>query len=329
MLKFMAMTSMLDILYKPIQDELHATQAFVGDLWGQALALVHGPSITPPKVGGKLLRPAICLLSAGVLGAKDMTSFTKMAAACELLHLAALTHDDVIDKADLRRGAVSLNVLWDNRTAILSGDYLVARSVEILTEYGSCPLMTSIFGAVRSMTEGELQNFGRNPDDITVKDCIQLSENKTATFFATACTAPTYILNNTHRDALNAFGMDFGVAFQLIDDILDITQSQDALGKPSCGDIVEGKRTLPIIFARETASETDRNRLNSLLGAPITDDDRAWAAKLMESTGAQARTMELAREYVNKAKTDIDQFPASPYKDSMRGLAEFILVRDS
>ncbi len=323
------MLTNLETLYQPIKDELQVTQVFVRDLWTQALALVHGPSITPPKVGGKLLRPAMCLLSAGSVGAANLGEFAKMATACELLHMAALTHDDVVDKADLRRGATSLNALWDDRTAVLSGDYLVSRSIELLTAFNSCPLIESIFGAVRRMTEGELSSFGKSADRCTIEDCIRLAEEKTATFFATACTAPTYIVGAEHRESLHAFGMAFGVAFQLIDDILDLTQPQDALGKPSCGDIVEGKKTLPILFMREELDSGGRERLNGMIGRTISDHDRAWAARAAEDTGARGRTLTLAREYVDKAQSALGPIPGSLYKDSMHGLAEFILVRDS
>ncbi len=338
-LEFTAMKTTLETLYKPIEDELRLTQSFVAELWAQALALVLGPSVSPPKAGGKLLRPAMCLLAAGAVGARDIRSFTKMATACELLHMAALTHDDVVDKADLRRGTTSLNALWDDRTAVLGGDYLVSRSVEFLTTFDSCPLIADIFGAVRRMTEGELGSLGRNTERFTQKDCIRLAEEKTGTFFATACTAPTYLVGKEYREPLHAFGMAFGVAFQLIDDILDITQPQDALGKPSCGDIVEGKKTLPILFMREQLGPEDRERLNGMIGRTIGDQgmigrtigdqDRAWAAQAVERSGARARALGLARGYIDTARAALDPLPSSVYKDSILGLAEFVLVRDS
>ena len=323
------MTHSLETLYAPIQDELRLTQSFVADLWGQALALVHGPSEQPPKVGGKLLRPALCLLSAGSVGASDIASFTKMATACELLHMAALTHDDVVDKSDLRRGSVSLNALWDDRTAVLSGDYLVSRSIELLAAFNSCPLIENIFGSVRRMTEGELRMFGQSAERFTQEDCIHLAEEKTATFFATACTAPTYLAGAEFRDPLHTFGMAFGVAFQLIDDILDITQPKDALGKPSCGDIVEGKRTLPILFLREMLDAAEREHLNQMFGRAITDADRAWAAQAVVRSGARERTLAIARGYIDEARDALATLPTGPYKDSMLGIAEFVLIRDS
>ena len=329
MLEFAAMATTLDELYKPIQAELRLTQSMVADLWSQALALLHGSSVSPAKVGGKLLRPALCLFAAGSAGARDLSEFAAMATACELLHMAALTHDDVVDKADLRRGATSLNALWDDRTAVLSGDYLVARAIELLCGFHSCPLIESVFSAVRRMTEGELGSFGRNSERYTQEDCIRLAEEKTATFFATTCTAPTYLVGAHYREPLHAYGMAFGIAFQLVDDVLDITQRRDALGKPSCGDIVEGKKTLPILFMREGLGAEDCERLNKMIGHATSDDERAWIAQAAECSGATARTMALAREYVDSACNALVDVPSSAYKDSMLGLAEFVLVRDS
>jgi octaprenyl-diphosphate synthase len=316
-------------LYRPVQTELRLVQETVAKIWGEALALIHGSSAAPPEVGGKLLRPALCLLSAGSAAAQDVRAFVSMAAACELLHMAALMHDDVVDKAHLRRGRLSLNALWDDRTAVLSGDYLVSRAIGLLTKFNSCGLIHSTSDAVRRMTEGELASFGRNAERFTEGDCLRLAEEKTATLFATTCTGPTYISGGEHREALHQYGLAFGVAFQLIDDILDITQDQEALGKPSCGDIVEGKKTLPILFMREGLGEADRHRLTQMIGRQIADPDRVWAARAMESSGARARTEAIARKYAAAAYAALEPVPPTPYKDSMRALTEFVLVRDS
>ena len=323
----MALT--LEELYRPVQAELAVVHESVGRMWGEVLSLIHGPSLEPPKVGGKLLRPALCLLSAGASGAKDIAAFTRLAAACEVLHMAALIHDDVIDKADVRRGAVSLNALWDNHTAVLSGDYLVTRAVALMTSFNSCDLILNAIEAVRRMTEGELASFGRNAERFTEEDCLRLAEDKTATYFAATCTAATYLDSPAYRDCLHNYGIALGVAFQLIDDVLDIAQDQAALGKPSCGDIVEGKKTLPILYMREALAPADRDRLNKMIGRAISDQERAWATEAMERSGARARAEAVARRYADAARKALDSVPPSPYKDSMLGLAEFVLVRVS
>ena len=320
----------LDELYWPVRTELETVRELVGQTWDQALRLVNGPAIALPKSGGKLLRPALCLLSASVIDAPDLGRFANLAAAMELLHVAALTHDDVVDRATLRRGAASLNALWDSRTAVLSGDYLVARSVALLSNLGSCTLIDHVFEAVRTMTEGELSLFGRDQTDVTQEECLRLADQKTATLFAVTCTGPTYLHENggaIYRDALHHFGTALGIAFQLVDDMLDITRSESALGKPSCGDIVEGKRTLPILFMREGLGEAEQRRLDEMTGRLLDDTDRQWAADALVRSGGLARTETVARQFADKACAALEALPACRVKDCMNGLVEFVLVR--
>jgi len=319
-------------LYQPVQAHLDGVQAATGQIWQEALEIVHGPFISPPKAGGKLLRPALCLLSAGAAGAagaEDVSEFVSLAVAVEMLHMAALTHDDVVDNADTRRGSASLNALWDDRTAVLSGDYLVARSVNLMAEYGSCDVIAATFEAIRRMTEGELANLGPGTEGYTQEDCLRIADQKTASYFATTCSLPTFLLGETYRKALRAYGHAVGVAFQLVDDLLDIAQDEATLGKPSCGDIVGAKKTLPILFMREALDAADRDRFKKMAGHPIAEKDRHWVAAILESTGARARTEAIAREYADKARAALDFLPATPYRDSMLGLAEFVLVRGS
>lgn len=323
------MTMTLQQLYEPIQAELRQVQGEVSRHWSDALALVRGPSGEPVQAGGKLLRPALCLLAAGASGARDLAAFVPLATACELLHVAALAHDDVVDHADRRRGSASLNALWDDRTAVLSGDYLVARSIALMASYQSCGLILNTTKALQRMTEGELSSFGKRSDTFTQQDCIELAERKTAIYFAVTCCSPTYLVGEAWRKAFEQYAMAFGVAFQIIDDVLDIAQHQDALGKPSCGDIVEGKQTLPLLFLRDALDAAGRERLSQLVGRPLDDQDRRWAADALKDTGAKARAEAVARRYADTACLALETLPSTAHKEAMRGLAEFILVRHS
>ncbi len=319
----------LEQLYEPIQAELRQVHDTVSRYWSDTFALVCGPSGAPVQAGGKLLRPALCLLAAGASGARNLEAFVPLATACELLHIAALAHDDVVDHADRRRGAASLNALWDDRTAVLSGDYLVARSIALMVSYQSCGLIENATNALQRMTEGELVSLGKRGDAFTQRDCIELAERKTAIYFAVTCTAPTYLVGEAWRGIFQQFAMAFGVAFQIIDDILDLAQHQDALGKPSCGDIVEGKQTLPLLYLREALEPNGRDRLRQLLGRPIADADRRWVADALTNTGAKVRAEAIARQYADVACLALETLPPTPHKESMRGLADFILVRNS
>lgn len=325
----MALAITLEKLYRPICSELEQVQARVGDCWRETITLVDGTAVPPPKAGGKMMRPALCLLAAGAAGATDLDSYVGVATAFELLHLAALVHDDVIDRAVLRRGTVSLNAQWDDRTAVLSGDYLVARAVRRLVDTGSCPLIENTFDAVRCMTEGELESLGDRSNQFTKEDCLRVAMRKTATLFAACCTAATYVRDETYRAVFHDYGLSLGIAFQLVDDVLDITQRQEILGKPSCGDIAQGKKTLPLLFMREYLRAEDKARLDRMIGHAVCDEDRAWALAVLESSGSLARTEAVATEYADAAYAALEPLPPGRFKESMQDFTRFVLIRGS
>jgi octaprenyl-diphosphate synthase len=318
----------LEDLYRPIQDRLVDVRAVIGQLWEDAMRLVRVDVGPIPKAGGKLLRPALCLLSAGAIGGKDLREFVNLSVAFEALHIASLAHDDVIDRAILRRGGSSLNALWDNHAAVLGGDYLMARAVQMLAAYDSCTVVDRAVNSVRRMAEGELLFFGREIDSVKNEECIVLAEHKTASLFSEACSAATYVVDPTHREALRRFGTTLGIAFQITDDVLDVTESTANLGKPACGDIAEGKVTLPILFMREAMSPEERARLDAMRDTRLSDEDRAWVTERAEHTGARERTEAEARRYADEALAALMELPKNIYRDSMEGITEFVLIRN-
>lgn len=316
-------------LYRPVAAHLDEVSRQVGSLWTEALQLVHGPGLQPTPPGGKLLRPALCLMSAGASGARDLSRFTTLAAGMELLHLAALTHDDVIDGANMRRGMRSLNALWSDHAAILGGDYLVARSIALMTTYGSCEVVEKAIHSVREMAEAELRYFANGKGHLSVEDCIALARQKTASLFAATCSAPASLIEGAPADALHRYGLALGVAFQLIDDVLDLVQDAATLGKPSCADLVEGKPTVPLLLLRDALDHADAARLESMQGKPLDDADRAWVAAMLERSGAREKAESIARRYAEEARNTLATLAPGEYRDSMAGLAEFVLVRGS
>ena len=316
-------------LYSQVEGPLDAARGIVAREWTDAFALVYGPGVTPPRLGGKMLRPALTYLAAGASGAPDFARFTQMAAAMELLHLASLAHDDVIDRSDTRRGETSLHRLWDNHTAVLGGDYLVARALDILTHYESTAVIRSALHSIHQMAEGELINFGRKQKELDEEDCIRLAEKKTASLFAVTCSCPAVLLNAPTVSALFDFGMGIGTAFQLADDLLDLDQDERTLGKPSCGDLAEGKVTLPILYLKRAMNPNDVRRVDSFKYAEITNADRVWVREMLGVTGAREKTELLARDYATKARVALDTLPHSTYTEAILGIADFILLRDS
>ena len=323
------METTLEALYKPIAGEMALLREAIRALWTKTLTLLDPGVAAEEPPGGKLLRPALCLLSAGAAGAEDLHEYVPLAGAFELLHMAALLHDDVVDRAPLRRGARSVNALHDDRTAVLGGDYTVALALGVLNDYACGGLMDCAVRTIGQMAEGELNNLIRANGSTDEADCIHLARQKTASLFAAACTGPTFLIESALREPLRRYGENFGIAFQLIDDVLDLCQDEAMLGKPSCGDIVEGQQTLPIMFMRRQADTDARRRLDAMRGGMITDEDRAWVAALLEDTSARELTEAVARRHAEEARRALDEVPDSPCRRAMMDLAEFVLIRGS
>lgn len=323
----MSTTITLQEIYDPIQTQLADVRGVINQIWNDALSLVKMDMGDIAPVGGKMLRPALCLMSAGAIGGKKLEEYVRLASAFEALHIASLAHDDVIDRALLRRGKTSLNGLWNNHAAVLGGDYLVARAVEMLAEYNSCEVISNAITSVRRMAEGELYFFAKSEDPITREDCILLAEQKTASLFAEACSAPSFLFGEQYRNALHRFGTCLGIAFQIVDDLIDLTQTSEELGKPSCGDIVEAKKTIPIMIMADTMNAEELAKLRGMKNSDLTDSDHQWIAEMMESSGALEKTEAIALEYTDEAAQSLAPLPDSPYKDAMCGILDFVLIR--
>ena len=318
-------------LYAPIAPALAEVRCVMAGLWGDALRLVHHTADAAGEnvAEGKLLRPAFCLLAAGVLGKQDVRPYARLAAAYEAMHLASLAHDDVVDHASLRRGQYALNVLWDEHAAVLGGDYLVARALELLLEYHSLDIIRAATSVVRRMSEGELRFFGRDAHEATEEDCITLADTKTASLFAAACSGPAFLINPAYASALHDFGIALGIAFQLVDDLLDITQPASVLGKPSCGDVAEDKQTLPLMLLRQRMDPNERKALAAMQGATLTDRDCDWIRDCTGRLDVSCTVNKRVSTYIETAITRLHGFPPSPCRNSMEGLARFVSVRIS
>lgn len=321
-------TLTLKELYSPVRDGVDAVSARVGDLWTKALQLVHGPSMPSVQAGGKLLRPAVCLLSAGVSGARDLRHYVSLATGMELLHVAALAHDDVIDRASIRRGMHTLNARWDDHAAILAGDYLVAQAIEIMTVYDSARVIAASIGSIREMAEAELKCFASGNGLLTEEEVLEVARKKTASLFAAACSTPAFLEPGAPHELLHDYGMALGIAFQIVDDMLDLRQDTKILGKPACSDIIEGKQTLPILFMRNGLGADGQARLERLRGTEMSPEDREWVLDMLEATKASERAEAVARDYAAQAHAAAAQLPPSPYRDSMVGIIDFVLARN-
>ena len=314
-------------IYKPIEKHIKKIEENVHKIWEDVLSLVNMEHTLAPKAKGKLIRPAICLLSAGAIGEKRLDKYISMATAFEILHLASLTHDDVVDDANLRRGGITLNYLWSNHAAVLGGDYLVARALEIFRGYKNLDLLKIILKSIREMAEGELKFFNKKIEEYSAEDCLELSLRKTGMLFVCSAIGPTYIGNTQYRKILYEYGKNVGIAFQIMDDLLDFTQNPKELGKPSLSDITENKITLPILFLWKQSDEYEKKTLESKIGKKLTNKGRKEIYRLFKKYEIQKQIMDFAKQLKDKAISAIKNIEDSKFKNSLIALAEFVIKR--
>ncbi len=319
----------LSEIYKPIEVQISQIAEEIQKVWEEALKLVNLDFSMAPKAKGKLLRPAICLLSAGVIGQKDLNEYIPLGTAFELLHLASLTHDDVIDRAVLRRGGQSLNTLWDNHAAVLGGDYLVARAIELLGTYKNYEIIINAVQCVREMAEGELKFFARTIENFTIEDCIELARKKTAMLFARSASSPALIKNSPHKDTLFHFGETIGIVFQLIDDLLDLTQDTQVLGKPKFSDISEQKVTLPILLLWNKLDNEEKEAFCKFYGKLITETEQQWLQTCIEKYEIEKELLQHTEKLKLIAIDTLKSLPESTYKKALIDLCNFIEHRQN
>ncbi|MCX8065249.1 MAG: polyprenyl synthetase family protein [Candidatus Hydrogenedentes bacterium] len=314
-------------IYKPIEDQLKKIEKIVQEIWQDVLSLVdieHTPAL---KAKGKLIRPAVCLLSAGALGKKNLEKYIPMATAFEILHLASLTHDDVVDGADFRRGGLTLNRLWSNHAAVLGGDYLVARALEMLGQYKSMGLIKVVLKSIREMAEGELKFFNKKLEEYSIEDCLELSLRKTGMLFVCSAIGPTLIENSTNKQSFYNYGKNIGIAFQLIDDLLDFTQDSEVLGKPTLNDLEERKITLPLVMLWHKLNNAEKKFITNKIGATLTKKDKDKIQYLFNKYGIETQVKSFTNSLKDKAIGSLKKIRNSHFKISLIDLAQFIIER--
>ncbi len=282
--------------------------------------------------GGKRLRPALLLLSAGYANYRGPGAI-RLAAVVELIHSATLIHDDVIDGAETRRGRPSANSRWGNHRSVLAGDWLYMQSFQMALRERNFRILDILIELTQNMVGGELiqlTKLGRI--DLTEEDALELATHKTAWLFS-GCARLGAVLgrsDDSAEQALADYGRYAGLAFQLVDDLLDFTASPEQLGKPVLCDLKEGKVTLPLIYAMQNGDSTGRE-----LVATVLEEKEFLSVRpeqitaLVHSSGALDRTRNLAHEYAHRAKACLNGNAASEYGRALLAVPDFILARES
>ena len=282
--------------------------------------------------GGKRLRPALLLLSAGYAGYRGGAAI-RLGAVVELIHSATLIHDDVIDGANTRRGRPSANSRWGNHRSVLAGDWLYMQSFQMALAERNFKILDVLIELTQNMVEGELLQLAKlGRMDLTEQDAVELAERKTACLFA-GCARLGAVLGNldeSGEQALADYGRYAGLAFQLVDDVLDFTASLEKLGKPVLSDLKEGKVTLPLIYALESDGATGRRLVRTVLEEKGFDSVRPEEiTALVHETGALDRTRTAAHDFAARAKACLNGNGISDFGRALRAVPDFILDRDN
>jgi geranylgeranyl pyrophosphate synthase len=278
------------------------------------------------NAGGKRVRPAVCLLTAGVFQAEPVSAVA-LASAVELLHTATLVHDDLIDGANMRRGIATLNSDWSPEATVLMGDYLFARAATLIAETDSVQIMDLFAQTMMIILNGEIaQRFARW--QVNRQEYYQRIYAKTAALFVLA-TESASVLGNAglpHIDAMIDYGHSLGLAFQIVDDVLDFTGSSKSIGKPAGNDLRQGLITLPAILFREKYPE-DKD-FNALLNGRHNDAELvAQMVERIRASNAIAASLKEARAYAHKAQAALSRLPSSRNVESLSALAEYVVFR--
>ena len=309
----------LDKVNTTIVEHMHSPISLIPQLAGHIIA-----------AGGKRLRPVLTLAAARLAGHRGARHI-KLAACVEFIHTATLQHDDVVDESDLRRGQASANALFGNKPSVLVGDFLFSRSFELMVEDGSLSVLAILSRASSVIAEGEvLQLITANDTETTEQAYLDVICSKTAALFDAACRVGAVVADRpkVEEDALAAYGLNLGIAFQLIDDVLDYSAKQAVLGKTVGDDFREGKITLPIILAFRRGDDEQREFWRRTVERlEQQDGDLDHAIALMERHGALADTVARARHYGEVARDALAIFPDGPVRQAMCDVIDFCIER--
>lgn len=278
--------------------------------------------------GGKRVRPSVALLVGGMLGADQERNIT-LAAAVELLHTATLVHDDMIDGALLRRGIPTLNAKWSPAATILTGDFIFARAAKLAAETESVEVMNLFAKTLSTVVSGEVTQLFTSKGIASRTDYFERIYAKTASMFELATIAPYYLCvgcKNT-LDALQRFGYEIGMAFQIMDDVLDFTGAQAEVGKPVANDLRQGLITLPALCYLE--DHPDDPEMKKLLSNGSGDDGALdKLIQKIRQSGAAEQAIQEAKEFVSRALIALGQLPVCPERQALEDLTEYVIERE-
>jgi octaprenyl-diphosphate synthase len=299
---------------------------------------MHSPVALIPQLaghivaaGGKRMRPMLTLASARLCGVSSGERHVNLAACVEFIHTATLLHDDVVDESDLRRGRATANAVWGNKSSVLVGDFLFSRAFQVMVEDGSLDVLRILSNASAVIAEGEvLQLTTANDTETTESAYLEVIRAKTATLFAAAARVGAIVAGRprAEEEALESYGLNLGIAFQLVDDVIDYASTAEKMGKSVGDDFRDGKITLPVVLAFLRGDDEERQFWRRTLEAlDQRPGDLERAIELMNRHGSLRDTVERARHYGAIARDALGIFPEHPVKRALAELVEFAIHR--
>ena len=320
----------LDALMALVATDMNGVNAVILGRMQSKVALI--PELAGHLIagGGKRMRPMLTLASAALLGYPG-TRHHKLAAAVEFIHTATLLHDDVVDGSGMRRGKRTANLIWGNPASVLVGDFLFSRAFELMVEDGSLKVLRILSHASAVIAEGEVEQLtAQRRIETGEEQYLTIISAKTAALFAAACRVAPVVAEASEEAelALECYGRNLGIAFQLTDDVIDYASDAATMGKGVGDDFRDGKMTLPVILAYARGSESDRQFWRSAIGGErSSDDDLAQAVGLLQATNALSDTIDRALHYGRRAIDALAIFPPGKAKAALTEAVEFAIAR--
>ncbi len=318
----------LESIRRLVQTDLEATDRFICTELKSDIPFINQLVEYILTAGGKRIRPLLVLLSAQCFR-HQKNQHIDLAAAIELIHTATLLHDDVVDNSNLRRGQKTAKSIWGNEASVLVGDFLYSRAFQLIVKLQHLPILNIFSNATNIIAEGEvLQLINCHNPDTTEQAYYDVIERKTAKLFEVATVTGSALStdNEIYKTAMQQYGLNLGIAYQLIDDALDYSASTEQLGKNIGNDLTEGKPTLPMIYALRTGKTHEVKLLRKAIQTGSTKNI-ADVIDIIETAGAIEYTAQAAKRHALKANAMLKNIPDSIYRGALQTLAEFVVDR--
>ncbi len=318
----------LKLLYADLKSDIDIIEKELETTLNSSSHLLNDASVHLLQAGGKRIRPVFVLLSAK-FGDYDIERVKHIAVPLELIHMASLVHDDIIDDSDMRRGEVTVKAQWNNRVAMFTGDFIFARALEYATVLENPRIHQILSRTMVEIVNGEvIQMEDKFRLDQNIKDYFRRIKRKTALLIESSCELGALVAGAAEEDVrrLKRYGYFVGMSFQIVDDILDFTATDKELGKPAGSDLMQGNITLPALLLKDDPNM--RPYIDQAIAGKLTEAERSEMLKYIRQSEAIKKSAELSEKYLKKALKEVDALPKHPMKKKLRDIALFIGKRN-